>query len=57
MQKLLSFFSFVLIFASLAYGQGAIDIHLTVSDNAGGTLPLRFGLDLTATAGIDPSTW
>lgn len=55
MKKLFSTFLAVLMYATLALCQtAAVDLTLTVADNAGGSRVLRFGLDLTATTGIDP---
>jgi hypothetical protein len=39
----------------VTFGQAAVDIPITVTDNAGGSQVLNFGLDLTATDGIDVS--
>ena len=46
-----------LLFISMnnIYGQAAIDIPLTLTDNQGGTKQLRFGLDPAATNNIDPA--
>lgn len=56
MQKFLTVFCFVLLFSAMAMGQGAVDITVTVSDNAPSpnSKVLNFGLDLNATTGIDP---
>ncbi len=54
MRKLSSIFSLMLLFTGLTFGQAAVDIAVTLNDNAGGTKVLNFGLDLTATNGIDP---
>ena len=53
MQKLFSIFSLVLLYAVMAFGQAAIDIPITVENNVGDSKVLNFGLDLTATDGID----
>ena len=54
MRKLFSIFAFALLFVGITFGQAAVDIPITVTDNAGGSKVLNFGLDLTATIGIDP---
>ena len=56
MQKFLTVFCFVLLFSAMAMGQGAVDITVTVSNNAPSpnSKVLNFGLDLNATTGIDP---
>ncbi len=53
MHKLFSIFSFILLYISIVYGQAAVDIPITVSNNAGLTSDIYFGLDLTATDGLD----
>jgi hypothetical protein len=54
MRKLLSIFTIALLYFTVAYGQpAAVDIPVTVSDNAGSTSDIYFGLDLMATDGID----
>jgi len=55
MRKLLSIFSLALLFCTIAFGQAAVDIPITVSDNNGSTSDIYFGLDLAATDGIDPA--
>lgn len=52
MRKLFSIFALVLLYVTLAFGQ-AVDITVTVTDNASGSQTLNFGLDPTATDGID----
>ncbi len=54
MRKLISILSFVLLYIAVVYGQ-AVNIPITVSDNAGFTSDLYFGLDLDATDGLDAS--
>ena len=56
MKKLFSIFSLVLLYVTMAYGQAPIDIPVTIQDNAPSpsSQALNFGLDLTATNGIDP---
>lgn len=54
MQKLLTLALTLLLISGLASAQTpAVDIPLTISDGAGGMQELRFGLDPTATSGID----
>jgi hypothetical protein len=53
MLKLFSTFSLVLLFCTVTFGQAAVDIPITVSNNAGQTSDIYFGLDLTATDGVD----
>ncbi len=53
MNKIISVFSFVLLYMTMAFGQAAIDITVTVTDNASGNQVLNFGLDPTATDVID----
>jgi hypothetical protein len=55
MIKLFSILAFVLLYVGISLGQAFIDIPITISDNAGGSKVIDFGLDLTATDGIDPS--
>jgi hypothetical protein len=55
MRKLLSIFSLALLYIAVVYGQAAVDIPITVSDDAGSTSDIYFGLDLTATDGLDPA--
>jgi hypothetical protein len=52
MRKLLSIFSFVLLYLTVVYGQ-AVNIPITVSDNEGASAQIFFGLDLTATDDVD----
>ncbi len=54
MRKVISIFTLVLLYVVVSYGQ-AIDIPITISDNAAHSKVLNFGLDLTATDGIDPA--
>lgn len=55
MNKVLSVLFVVLLLSILSFAQtAAVDLSLTVADNAGGSRVLRLGLDLTATTGIDP---
>jgi hypothetical protein len=53
MLKLFSIFSFVLLYLTVAFGQAAVDFPVVVHDNAGLISTINFGLDLTATDGID----
>ena len=54
MRKVTIFLLLILAGASTVLGQTpAVDIPLTVSDSAGGSQQLRFGLDPSATDGID----
>jgi hypothetical protein len=53
MRKLLSIFSLALLYFTVVYGQAAVSIPITVGDNTGLSAPIYFGLDLTATDGID----
>ena len=53
MNKIISVFSFVLLYITMSFGQAAIDISVTVTDNGSGNQELNFGLDPTATDGID----
>ncbi|MDP2363990.1 MAG: T9SS C-terminal target domain-containing protein, partial [Ignavibacteria bacterium] len=55
MRKLFSILAFVLLYVGITLGQAFIDIPITISDNAVGSKVLNFGLDLTATDGIDPA--
>ena len=55
MRKLFSIFALVLLYVGITFGQAAIDIPLTLTDNQGGTKQLRFGLDPAATNNIDPA--
>jgi hypothetical protein len=52
MLKLLSIFSFVLLYIAVVSGQ-VVNIPITISNNAGLTSDIYFGLDLTATDGLD----
>ena len=54
MRKLFSVLSLVLLFVTISFGQqAAIEIPLTVSDSNGNSRIIIFGLDPTATSGID----
>jgi len=56
MRKLLSIFSLMLIYISVAFGASdtaAVDIPIILRDNAGHIYTLYFGLDLQATDGVD----
>ena len=53
MRKLFSIFALVLLYVGITFGQAAVDIPITLTDNAGGSKILNFGLDLTASDGID----
>ena len=53
MRKLFSIFSLVLLYVGITFGQAAVEIPFTVQDSNGNTRTLIFGLDLTATSGID----
>jgi len=55
MRKLFSILALVLFYVGITFGQAAVDIPLTVTDNQGGSKVLNVGLDLTATTGIDPA--
>ena len=55
MKKLFSIFALGLLYATLVFGQAAVDIPITVSDNAGHSKALNVGVDPTATTGIDPA--
>jgi hypothetical protein len=52
MRKLFSILSLVLLYITIAFGQ-AVDIPITVTDNAGASQIINFGLDPTASDGID----
>jgi len=54
MRKLFSVLSLVLLYVAIAFGQ-AVNIPITVTDNVGNSQIINFGLDLTATDGIDAS--
>ncbi|MDP4195817.1 MAG: hypothetical protein Q8940_12250 [Bacteroidota bacterium] len=55
MKKLFSIFSLIILIGQIIIAQTipAVDIPLTVKDNAGGSQLLRFGLDPAATDAID----
>lgn len=53
MRKLFSVLSFVLLYITLTFGQAAVEIPITVTDGNGNSKVLTFGLDPTATPGID----
>jgi hypothetical protein len=52
MLKLFSIFSFVILSVSVVFGQ-VVNIPITISNNDGLTSDIYFGLDLTATDGVD----
>ncbi len=54
MRKLFSILSLVLLYVTIAFGQAAVDIPFSGTDGTT-TIPLAVGLDLTATACIDPA--
>lgn len=54
MRKLFSILAVVVMFVSIAYGQAAVDIPMTFGDGVALNNQIRFGLDLSATNGIDP---
>jgi hypothetical protein len=54
MLKMFSIFSIVLFYICLAFGQ-TVNIQIFVHDNAAAGANMWFGLDLTATDGIDPA--
>jgi Abnormal spindle-like microcephaly-assoc'd, ASPM-SPD-2-Hydin/HYDIN/CFA65/VesB-like, Ig-like domain/FlgD Ig-like domain len=54
MRKLFSILSIVLLYVTIAFGQAAVDISITVEDALANSQILNFGLDLTATDGVDP---
>ena len=53
MRKLFSIFSIVLLYVTIAFGQAQADFEILVHDALNANYPLWFGLDLTATDGID----
>lgn len=53
MRKLFSVLSLVLLYVTIAFGQAAIEIPITVTDGNGNSKVLTFGLDPTATPGLD----
>lgn len=53
MRKLFSIFSIVLLYVTIAFGQAQADFEILVHDALYANYPLWFGLDLTATDGID----
>jgi len=55
MRKLISIFTLALLYVTISFGQAEVEIPFTVADNDGNSIPLVFGLDLTATGGIDPA--
>ena len=55
MSKLFSILAFVVLCVGFTFGQAFVDIPITISDNGSGSLLCKFGLDLTATDGIDPA--
>ena len=54
MRKIISLLAAVLLCTTLLYPQAAVDIPLILSDGINNPMTLYFGLDLTATNGIDP---
>ena len=54
MCKLISVFSAALLYATMVFGQAALDIQLTASDSIGSNNGLAIGVDTAATNGIDP---
>lgn len=55
MNRIFSVFMVVVLFTTLSFSQtAAVDLIINVADNAGGSRFLHYGLDLTATTGIDP---
>ena len=55
MNKIFSIMALVLLCVGFSLGQAFVDIPITISDNGSGSASLNFGLDLTATDGIDPA--
>jgi hypothetical protein len=55
MKKFISIFAFALLLVIQVFGQAAVDIPIYVHDNVGVDQTIYFGLDLTATDGIDPA--
>ena len=53
MYRLFSVFFCVLLYVTIAFGQVAVEFPLTIENNVGDSRILYFGLDLTATDGID----
>lgn len=53
MRKIFSIFSMVLVYVTITFGQATVEIPFTVTDSNGNTRTLIFGLDQTATGGID----
>jgi hypothetical protein len=53
--KLFLFVSFTLVSSINIFAQVAVDIPISVKDNSGDLWIINFGLDLSATNGIDPS--
>jgi hypothetical protein len=53
MKKILSIVLFTIISFTVAFGQAAVSFPVLVEDNAGFSQVIDFGLDLTATDGID----
>ena len=53
MRKLFSLFTFMLLFSTFALAQATVEIPLNMEDNQGNSNILTFGLDETATGGID----
>ena len=55
MLKIFSIISSVLLYVTIAIAQATVDIPIIVHDNLGAAATQWFGLDLTATDGLDPS--
>jgi len=55
MRKLFTILTVVLLYSTIAFGQATVEIPFTVEDNDGHSGTLVFGLDETATSGIDPA--
>jgi len=55
MRKLISIFTFSLLFVTITFGQAAVEIPFTVANNGPDVQELILGLDLLATSGIDPA--
>ena len=55
MRKLFSVFFLALVYATITFGQPAMDIPLTADDGIDSNNGLALGFDSTATNGIDPA--
>ena len=55
MRRIISFFTLAVLYATVTFGQAAVEVPFTVEDSNGNLQELIFGLDLTATPGIDPA--